>query len=463
MVVESFGPKISEIVENAGIAIYTYDRDWRLSYINNTAEALWGYSRKELIGKVIWDRFPEAIGNKMHHEYRKAVAERREVCFETFATIQKKWLEIRAVPVEDGLIVYAQDIDEKKEAQSEIRNWARQFNQLIELSPLGIVLLNKEGFIETVNTAFVQRFLPNFQIQECIGMSGKYIAECLGLNWESTPTYQAIQGKKIVNYVENGDDWTVISNVIPILDKDDQLIGAMGVYYDITEYERMNKEIAKLDRLNLIGEMAAGIAHEIRNPMTVIKGYLQYFKRKVSTDMNEQFSIVLNELSRVEQLITDFLALANNKAIDKRPQDINAIIMQITPLILSDANIRGVELDVNLGVDCPDLLLDEKEIKQLLLNLTRNGMEAMGKHGVLVIETSIQEEMLQLIVSDCGSGISKEHLNKVFDPFFTTKESGTGLGLAVCAGIVRRHGGTIQVQSDVGVGTKFIILFPIKV
>ncbi|XFO68651.1 Adaptive-response sensory-kinase SasA [Sporomusa silvacetica DSM 10669] len=462
MLSENLGPKLSDIIENIGIPIYTYDKNWRLSYINSAAEVLWGYSREELLGKVIWDIFPEAIGNRLDHEYHKAISERKEVCFETFATIQKKWLEIRACPVEDGLIVYAQDIDEKKKAQSEIKSWTRQLNQLIELCPLGILILDKEGIIETINSAYIQRFLPSLKKEECIGKSGRYISECLGVDWESTSTYNALNGKQILNYVETGPDWVVVSNAVPILDKDGNTIGAMGVFYDITEYERMKAEIAKLDRFNLVNEMAAGVAHEIRNPMTVIKGYLQYFSRKVPSDMIEQFTIVLNELERVEQLITNFLSLANNKAIERKSQNLNTIITQITPLILSDTNKRDIELAMVLDKGCPDLLLDDKEIKQLILNLVRNGLEAMSGHGILTIETSVRDDMVHLFVKDCGCGIDKEYLNKIYDPFFTTKANGTGLGLSVCAGIVRRHAGTIQVQSEAGQGTRFTIVFPTK-
>jgi len=228
---------------------------------------------------------------------------------------------------------------------------------------------------------------------------------------------------------------------------------------DITISKHLEKEIARLDRLNLIGEMAAGVAHEIRNPMTVVKGYLQFLSSKASDSMIEQFGIALDELETVEQIITDFLSLARNKLSEPKSQNLNAIINGVIPLIHTDAIKRGIDLNVNLAKEMPNLLLNEKEIKQLLLNLARNGMEAMNQDGALTIETSVNSDSVCLCVVDCGCGVCKEYREKIFDPFFTTKDNGTGLGLSVCAGIVRRHNGSIEVESEEGKGTRFIVTF----
>jgi nitrogen-specific signal transduction histidine kinase len=230
---------------------------------------------------------------------------------------------------------------------------------------------------------------------------------------------------------------------------------------DITEYEQMRREMARLDRLNLIGEMAAGVAHEIRNPMTVIKGYLQFLQTKVPESINEQFERVICELTSVEAIITDFLSLAKTKVDKQRQQNLNKIVQAIGPLIHSDAINKGINVEMLLDAKIPDVYLNDKEIRQLILNLARNGLEAMNK-GTLTIETVNENDLVRLRVSDCGCGIPKEVQAKIFDPFFTTKSNGTGLGLSVCAGIVQRHGGRIDIQSEEGRGTTINVLFPIN-
>jgi len=230
---------------------------------------------------------------------------------------------------------------------------------------------------------------------------------------------------------------------------------------DVTEYVTLQKKVAHMDRLNLIGKMAAGLAHEIRNPMTVVKGYLQYFKKKIPTSLHDQLDVMLSELVRIEIIITDFLAIAKTKPTAPEQGDLNGIINSISPLLLTDALKRGMNLEFKLSKDIPQIILAEKEIKQLLLNLATNGMNAMEEHGTLTIETKFRDETVFLYIDDSGCGIAKDLQTKIFDPFFTTRDDGTGLGLSVCASIVASHNGTIEVHSEEGKGSRFIINFPV--
>lgn len=351
------------------------------------------------------------------------------------------------------------DITHRKSSEITLSNEIAQFNQLIELCPLGIVSYDNKSNVITLNKAHRER-ISNFKKEEFLGKPGRYLLEALGLDWESSPCNQALKGIETLDYYLKTTYGTCyLLNAIPLRDCENTIIGAMTITHDITEYEKIKEGMAKLDRLNLIGEMAAGVAHEIRNPMTVIKGYLQFLSKKVSGSMVEQFGIVLSELERIEQIITDFLSLAKNKRVENKEQDLNALIKEMIPLISTDAMQRGIELKVNLAEELPCLLLNGKEIKQLLLNLARNGIESMSQHGALMIESMVEGDTVSLCVADCGCGICKEDQEKIFDPFFTTKESGTGLGLSICAGIARRNNGIIEIESEKSKGTRFIITF----
>jgi len=230
---------------------------------------------------------------------------------------------------------------------------------------------------------------------------------------------------------------------------------------DITNFITLQKEVARMDRLSLIGNMAAGLAHEIRNPMTVVKGYLQYFKKKVPPSLHDQLDLLLSELARIEMIITDFLAIGKTKPTEPELHNLNKIVNSIAPLLLTDTLKRGMNLEFKLSRDIPQLMLAEKEIKQLLLNLAMNGLNAMEEHGTLTIATKNQDNAVVLCIDDSGSGIAKDVQMKIFDPFFTTRDGGTGLGLSVCASIVANHNGTIEVHSEEGKGTRFIITFPV--
>ncbi|PKM77250.1 MAG: hypothetical protein CVU90_08050 [Firmicutes bacterium HGW-Firmicutes-15] len=234
----------------------------------------------------------------------------------------------------------------------------------------------------------------------------------------------------------------------------------LSVLTDITERKQMETEMTRLDRLNLVGEMAASIGHEIRNPMTTVRGYLQILRENKDYSQElEYFDLMIEELDRANSIITEFLSLAKNKIVDMHPRDLNAIIRKSLPLILAKAMSKDQYIKLELH-DLPDLLLDKKEIRQLILNLVNNGLESMASTGDVIIRTFMENENAILAIQDQGHGIDHELLDKLGTPFFTTKEHGTGLGLAVCYRIVARHNAKIDIATS-STGTTFYVRFPI--
>jgi len=235
----------------------------------------------------------------------------------------------------------------------------------------------------------------------------------------------------------------------------------LSVLTDITDLRQVEVEMTRLDRLNLVGEMAASIGHEIRNPMTIVRGYLQLLQEKKEfINEIEYFALMIEELDRANSIITEFLSLAKNKIVEMIPRNLNSIISKTLPLIQAQALRKDHNLKLELQ-HLPDLLLDEKEVRQLILNLVNNGMEAMLSTGEIAIRTFIENEKAVLAVKDQGQGIDRELLNKLGTPFFTTKDQGTGLGLAVCYRIASRHDAKIDIETS-STGTTFYIRFPIQ-
>jgi signal transduction histidine kinase len=204
----------------------------------------------------------------------------------------------------------------------------------------------------------------------------------------------------------------------------------------------------RLDRLNLVGEMAASIGHEVRNPMTTVRGYLQLFQRRAElAKYGEQLTTMIEELDRANAIISEFLSLAKNKAIDRKRGNLNTIIRSLSPLIQADALRTGHETAFRTG-DIPDNEFDPQQVRQLILNLTLNALEAMQAGGRLTIRTYLSNQAIVLEVKDTGSGIPDQILEQLGTPFVTTKENGTGLGLPVCYRIAERHGAKITLQSS---------------
>lgn len=247
----------------------------------------------------------------------------------------------------------------------------------------------------------------------------------------------------------------------PIRDDQGQIIGIMGIARDITERKQMEAEMKRLDGLNLIGQMAAGIAHEIRNPMTTVRGFLQLLGYKPSfLDYKSYFELMIEELDRANSIITEFLSLSRNTPIELKMQNLNTIFNKLLPMLQADA-IKNEHIIIVELEEIPNFELNEQEIRQVILNLARNGFESMAAGGVITIRTYLENDQAVIAVSDQGSGIPPEVLGNIGKPFLTTKDNGTGLGLAVSYNIVHRHGGAIYIKTGTE-GTTFSIKLPLK-
>jgi two-component system, sporulation sensor kinase E len=230
------------------------------------------------------------------------------------------------------------------------------------------------------------------------------------------------------------------------------------ILWNTIRQKEIEKQIARLDRLNIIGEMAAGIAHEVRNPMTTVRGFLQMLAKKEQESPNASFyQIMIEELDRANGIITEFLSLAKNKAVNLRYVNLNQIIEALAPLVQADAAVSNKNIVLELN-EIPELLVDEKEIRQIILNMVRNGLEAMKEKGEVKIRTYCENDLVIMAIADQGPGIKKEILENIGIPFQTTKENGTGLGLPVCYSIAARNNAKINVETGSN-GTEFFIKF----
>jgi two-component system, sporulation sensor kinase E len=218
----------------------------------------------------------------------------------------------------------------------------------------------------------------------------------------------------------------------------------------------------KAPRVEGIVQIALGLAHEIRDPLTIIKGYLQFLeKNSFAASRQEALTTVFQELDRIEALITNFISLAREKTIQKTPQNLNRILVQLYPLIETYTRERQITNEWLLSERLPLLALNADAIKLLIMNLVRNGVEAMPAGGKLTIATIREAGKVVLYVGDEGNGITPEQKERIFDPFYTTKAGNTGLGLVFALDIVEKHCGTIEVNSPEQAGAIFRISFPV--
>ncbi|WP_055106545.1 ATP-binding protein [Paenibacillus ihumii] len=343
---------------------------------------------------------------------------------------------------------------------------AEKLQQIMDAAPLNMILVDRQGCLVSVNDTFLQLYRNAFPSATREDLTGRKLSgDCGGFNVDliAARVARTLQGEAQTTELLQLDDKVFFTSVSPIVKGSTrEVTGAVIIVQDITELETLRMELNHVERLSLVGQMAAGITHEIRNPMAVVRGFLQLIREKSTSDLDHYYRIVMEELDRANSIINDFLALAQNRIVAKELCNLHHIIEELKPLLWADANLRGQSIEIKLDERVPLLYLNAKEIKQLILNLARNGMEAMEKKGLLTVGTELEGDGVKLYVADTGAGISPAQQQKLFAPFYTTKEKGTGLGLPLCLSIVERHGGKITVTSREGVGTTFISYFPIQ-
>lgn len=226
----------------------------------------------------------------------------------------------------------------------------------------------------------------------------------------------------------------------------------------LADHIRMEKEIMRLEQLNIIGQMSAGIGHEVRNALTTVHGFLQILRNKEQDNKNKDYyEIMISEMERANNIISEFLVFANTRPVKFEKQNLNKLIEKMYPLIQSLAleNDKDVHLDLH---ETPEILLNENEIRQMLLNLVTNGLEAIDPGEYVLISTHMCDGKIQMSIKDQGKGIPPEILKKLGTPFMTTKSNGTGLGITICYKIAAHHNAKILIDTG-SAGTVINIVF----
>lgn len=230
---------------------------------------------------------------------------------------------------------------------------------------------------------------------------------------------------------------------------------------DVTEFHRLQEMFREQERLAVIGRMAAGVVHELKNPMTAVKGFAQLLKEKKGQETAPYIDYIIEEIDNCARIIGDFLKLARPRPISLERGSLNETVQEIAAMIEPRAFLQGVKVETQLFPRLPECFFDAAQLKQVFLNLVDNALEAMSDGGTLRFKTfQPDRKLVGVAVEDTGCGIPEDHLKNIGLPFYSTREKGTGLGLFICQSIIQAHGGKIEVESKVGTGTTFRIYLP---
>lgn len=337
-------------------------------------------------------------------------------------------------------------------------------DQVVTSLPVGLIATDKNGKLALSNSAAER-------------ITGINLAQARGKEPDSILPSNFCELKKLLDLGESVSEKEMeceftLKKVVPvsisaskIINEEGEFVGRVFILRDLAEVRRLQDEIRRKEKLAAIGDLAAGVAHEIRNPLSSIKGIASYYKAKFAdgSEDKEMAGVMIEETDRLNRVISELLEFARPSKLNLKLSDLNELLKHSARLIQQEATAKNIQIHLNLTPDSMEAEVDPDRLSQCFLNLYLNALQAMKSGGQLAIASATRVDGSVLIdIKDNGSGISVDDLGKIFDPYFTTKPKGTGLGLAIVHKIIEAHQGQIKARSIIGQGTVFSIILPLK-
>jgi two-component system, sporulation sensor kinase E len=365
-----------------------------------------------------------------------------------------------------GLIVIGRDVTQRKRVEETLRAREETYRLITENSSDMISMINRDG--KVIYASPSHRQIEGFNPKKYEGKSAFQFVHPDDLCLVESQFQNTIRTRKPTRvefrYKNKArDGWSVMEvHGMPVVGEDGQVESIVAVSRDVTERKRTEELLRKSDKLSVVGQLAAGVAHEIRNPLTSIKGFIQLLQKE---DENHPayYQIILSELERIEFIIREFLMLAKPQLTKFEQQDIGAIVKSVCALLETQAIMNNIQIVTDIEPGLPAIECEDHQLKQVFVNVLKNAIEAMPNGGTVEVSVKrIMDDRILICVRDEGQGIPEERLRHLGEPFYTTKEKGTGLGLMVSYKIIESHQGEIHIKSQVGSGTTVEIDLPIR-
>jgi PAS domain S-box-containing protein len=324
-----------------------------------------------------------------------------------------------------------------------------------------VYFITEDYVVKSINKAVSDRL--GKPPEEIIGKKCYEVFHGMNEPWANCPHHKTVDGKKA--FVKEVEDpylgGTFIISSSPISDTTGKFIGTVNVVSDITELKNLRERFVMTERLAALGEVAARVAHEIRNPLVSLGGFAKRLEKRLDGNLKEYADIIAKEVERLESILSEILGFVKETRIIKEIVDSNKLVDDVSLIIKSEINEKGILLDKEFG-EPVELYVDPNRIKEALLNILTNAVQAVGSNGTIALKTFVKDNTFVVDIKDTGAGIAEEDMPFIFDPFFTTKKTGTGLGLTITHRIIEEHKGTIAVESRPGKGCTFQVFIPLN-
>lgn len=356
-------------------------------------------------------------------------------------------------------LFWAQNHARSRRLLSDTRAFA---SELVTSLPMGIVAVDDAAKVIYVNetaSSLLQKNLDQIKDKK----AGQVLPVSLLSRLGQVDNGGFVSEQELKLPSATGKSIPVSVTITKIVGAQNNFIGHVFILNDLSRIRALELEIKHKEKLAAVGILAAGVAHEVRNPLSSIKGYATYFSSlfDAHTDNKKAANIMAEEVDRVNRVISELLEFARPIKLELKKTRIFELVDKALRLIKYEADPAGIKISSSIESDLPDVAVDKDRLTQVLLNIFINAIQAMPSGGTLTVNVKTVENSLHFEISDTGGGISPEDQANIFNPYFTTKKSGTGLGLAIAFKIVETHGGTITIESLKDTGTTFVISIPL--
>jgi len=350
-----------------------------------------------------------------------------------------------------------------RSAKKSLQDTSAIKDQVVTSLPVGLIATDKDGRIAFYNSTAER--ITGLDLARARGKEPDSVlpSHLCGLK-KSLDLGESINEKEMECEFTENKIVPVSISASQIINEEGQFVGQVLIIRDLGEVRHLQDEIRRKEKLAAIGGLAAGVAHEIRNPLSSIKGIASYYKSKFEdgSEDKEMAGVMIEEVDRLSRVISELLEFARPTKLNRKLTDMNELLKHSTRLVEQEAAAKKVDIRLNLTSDPVKADIDPDRLTQCFLNLFLNALQAMESDGRLTVSSSTGVNgNIAIDIKDDGLGISAENLSKIFDPYFTTKPKGTGLGLAIVHKIVEAHRGQIKVRSTIGQGTMFSIALPL--
>jgi len=425
-----------------------------------------GLTPEQVIGKELAEFLPLETAQLKEEYYRRAWQGEQNVSYEGevngiyyLATLRPINRKGKIVEV----IASCVNITERKRVEKALRQSENNYRLIAENTTDIISVVDKNGVI--LYTSPSSEFVKGYPSDQLIGSSAFSFVypEDLPLVENAFSEIMLTNTSRLVQYRYIHRNQTLINleaKLTPVIGENDDVEHFVVVVRDITEQKKAEDYLRKWERLSVAGELAAGVAHEIRNPLTSIKGFIQLLEIRGVDE--EHYDTMLKDFNQIESIINEFLELAKPQTCLFKPTNLKTLLLKVVPLVEAEANYKNIKMEYTLLTDPLLIICDENQMKQVFLNIILNAIESMTNGGELKVVIEKKDGISAIVrIIDQGCGMTEDRIKKLGEPFYSNNEKGTGLGLMISYKIIHEHQGEIYIESKINSGTTVEVKLPL--